>query len=285
MLSHILFGFSASLLYSPATAVSGHWFLRRRSTAVGIVVCGSGLGGVIYPIALRRMFDELGEWCDFSTRTCSRIRTIRCPNFRVGWKHADFRLSRRPAHHRRTKRRAHATILVLPPGASPTSDASSSQSAQGSLGRITVYLLGYRLCDRHDDVSGLISLHDSPYLYLLTLVTHPKQYYNLPRALKSPITHSPPAPAGASLTTSASSPPTSTVPHTPPPTTPPTTSGTTRSPSFNSAPFLVGVCPVSSQTGSASGTSSSPTASDAASPYLRFGHRRHPILQWWSLAS
>lgn len=61
MLSFILFGTSATMLYSPATAVSGHWFLRRRSTAVGIVVCGSGLGGVIYPIALRRLFDELGE--------------------------------------------------------------------------------------------------------------------------------------------------------------------------------------------------------------------------------
>jgi MCP family monocarboxylic acid transporter-like MFS transporter 10 len=51
---------SGSFIYSPATAVSGHWFLRKRSTAVGIVVCGSGLGGVIYPIALRRLFDQVG---------------------------------------------------------------------------------------------------------------------------------------------------------------------------------------------------------------------------------
>lgn len=60
MLAHLLFGISGSFLYSPATAVSGHWFLRKRSTAVGIVVCGSGLGGVIYPIALRRLFDQVG---------------------------------------------------------------------------------------------------------------------------------------------------------------------------------------------------------------------------------
>jgi MFS family permease len=60
MLAHLLFGISGSFLYSPATAVSGHWFLRKRSTAVGIVVCGSGLGGVIYPIVLRRLFDQVG---------------------------------------------------------------------------------------------------------------------------------------------------------------------------------------------------------------------------------
>ena len=60
MLAHLLFGMSGSFIYSPATAVSGHWFLRKRSTAVGIVVCGSGLGGVIYPIALRRLFDQVG---------------------------------------------------------------------------------------------------------------------------------------------------------------------------------------------------------------------------------
>ncbi|WWD01292.1 hypothetical protein V866_008235 [Kwoniella sp. B9012] len=59
LLAHTLFGISASMLYSPSTAVVGHWFMRKRSTAVGIVVCGSGLSGVIYPIALKRLFDEL----------------------------------------------------------------------------------------------------------------------------------------------------------------------------------------------------------------------------------
>jgi MCP family monocarboxylic acid transporter-like MFS transporter 10 len=35
--------------------------MRRRSTAVGIVVCGSGLAGVIYPIMMNKLFTEIGE--------------------------------------------------------------------------------------------------------------------------------------------------------------------------------------------------------------------------------
>ena len=63
MLAHAAYGLSGSLLYSPATAVAGHWFMKRRSTAVGVVVCGSGLAGVIYPIALKQLTDKLsGYW-------------------------------------------------------------------------------------------------------------------------------------------------------------------------------------------------------------------------------
>ncbi|WVQ78583.1 hypothetical protein IAT38_000669 [Cryptococcus sp. DSM 104549] len=58
-LAHLLFGFSGTVIYSPATAIAGHWFMRRRSTAVGIVVCGAGAGGVVYPVALKKLFEQL----------------------------------------------------------------------------------------------------------------------------------------------------------------------------------------------------------------------------------
>jgi MFS family permease len=59
LLAHLLFGLSGTLTYSPATAISGHWFLRRRSTAVGVVVCGAGAGGVVYPLLMRGLFARL----------------------------------------------------------------------------------------------------------------------------------------------------------------------------------------------------------------------------------
>jgi hypothetical protein len=49
------------LLYAPATAIAGHWFLKRRSTAVGIAVSGSGLAGVILPIMIKELIEALSE--------------------------------------------------------------------------------------------------------------------------------------------------------------------------------------------------------------------------------
>jgi len=49
------------LLYAPATAIAGHWFLKRRSTAVGIAVSGSGLAGVVLPIMIKELIETLSE--------------------------------------------------------------------------------------------------------------------------------------------------------------------------------------------------------------------------------
>ncbi|TXT07516.1 hypothetical protein VHUM_03236 [Vanrija humicola] len=58
LLSNILFGASASCVYAPANAVGAHWFLKRRSTALAIIIGGGGLGGVIYPILIEQLFNK-----------------------------------------------------------------------------------------------------------------------------------------------------------------------------------------------------------------------------------
>lgn len=53
-------GTSCFFRFTPALAVVGHWFQRRRAYAIGIVASGSALGGVIYPIMLQRLIPRIG---------------------------------------------------------------------------------------------------------------------------------------------------------------------------------------------------------------------------------
>ncbi|KAF9101988.1 hypothetical protein BGX27_011237 [Mortierella sp. AM989] len=43
----VVLGIGSSLVYLPAVSCPAHWFEKYRSIAIGIVVCGSGLGGLI----------------------------------------------------------------------------------------------------------------------------------------------------------------------------------------------------------------------------------------------
>jgi MFS family permease len=43
---------------SPANASTPQWFLKKRGSAIGCAVAGSSLGGVIFPIALGKMFES-----------------------------------------------------------------------------------------------------------------------------------------------------------------------------------------------------------------------------------
>ncbi|CAG8169214.1 unnamed protein product [Penicillium olsonii] len=51
----LLFGMSMTLAYTPVLGVIGQYFKRRRAAAMGIVISGSSLGGVIWPIMLQKL--------------------------------------------------------------------------------------------------------------------------------------------------------------------------------------------------------------------------------------
>ncbi|KAL1407927.1 hypothetical protein Q8F55_004723 [Vanrija albida] len=55
-LSHFLFGFASGMIWPTVTAVGGHWFSTRRGTAIGLIVGGSGGGGIVYPIMFKHLF-------------------------------------------------------------------------------------------------------------------------------------------------------------------------------------------------------------------------------------
>ncbi|KAI1084799.1 major facilitator superfamily domain-containing protein [Whalleya microplaca] len=56
----IVSGIGTSFLFYPTIAASGTWFKRHRSLAFGIMVSGSSLGGVVLPIMVQHLIEEVG---------------------------------------------------------------------------------------------------------------------------------------------------------------------------------------------------------------------------------
>ncbi|RPD56735.1 MFS general substrate transporter [Lentinus tigrinus ALCF2SS1-7] len=56
----IVFGLGVGMIFYPSlSAISTH-FSRYRGTALGVAFTGSGVGGVVYPIMFKRLFDTVG---------------------------------------------------------------------------------------------------------------------------------------------------------------------------------------------------------------------------------
>lgn len=51
-------GIAMGLLYTPSFMIVGHHFRRRRALALGVVACGSAVGGLIQPILLNKLFSS-----------------------------------------------------------------------------------------------------------------------------------------------------------------------------------------------------------------------------------
>ena len=54
------FGLGAGGIFTASFIVTGQWFVKRRGLAVGIIVCGSSLGGVIFPFFVNRVIQDVG---------------------------------------------------------------------------------------------------------------------------------------------------------------------------------------------------------------------------------
>lgn len=56
----IALGIAFGLLFNLSVSAPTHWFKRRRATAMGVQASGSSMGGVLFPIVVRRLIDEIG---------------------------------------------------------------------------------------------------------------------------------------------------------------------------------------------------------------------------------
>lgn len=70
----IVGGLGTSVVFTPAIAVIGHYFLRKRGQWTGLVAVGGSLGGIIYPLMLQSLFPKIGfAW---STRVLALIDIV-----------------------------------------------------------------------------------------------------------------------------------------------------------------------------------------------------------------
>lgn len=67
----VMGGTGTSLVFTPAIASIGHFFLRKRGQATGLAAAGGSLGGIVYPLTLQALFPQVG-WA-WATRICGFI--------------------------------------------------------------------------------------------------------------------------------------------------------------------------------------------------------------------
>jgi hypothetical protein len=62
-------GIGTSMIFYPAAACLATWFMKKRAAAFGLAACGSGLGGILFPVIVVRLIEDIGfAW---TMRTCA----------------------------------------------------------------------------------------------------------------------------------------------------------------------------------------------------------------------
>uniref|UniRef100_A0A060T640 ARAD1C10824p n=1 Tax=Blastobotrys adeninivorans TaxID=409370 RepID=A0A060T640_BLAAD len=72
----IITAIGTSLLITPSMGSVAHWFKRRRGLASGVAFMGSGIGGVIFPMALQSLLPQVG-W-GWSIRILGFVLLVLC---------------------------------------------------------------------------------------------------------------------------------------------------------------------------------------------------------------
>ncbi|OAP64071.1 hypothetical protein AYL99_00043 [Fonsecaea erecta] len=67
-------GLGTSLVFTPAIAAIGHFFLRKRGQTTGLAAAGGSMGGILFPLTLQALFPKIG-WA-WSTRVCALINLV-----------------------------------------------------------------------------------------------------------------------------------------------------------------------------------------------------------------
>ncbi|KAJ9142972.1 Riboflavin transporter MCH5 [Pleurostoma richardsiae] len=69
----LLGGISIGFIFTPGVAIVGHYFQKKRAFAMGVVVSGSSIGGLVFPIVLNRLLYNNHLSFGWSVRICGFI--------------------------------------------------------------------------------------------------------------------------------------------------------------------------------------------------------------------
>ena len=73
----VVLGIAGALVFVVAsTVLIENWFADKRGTALGIAMCGSGIGGFVFPIIGNMMLETIGwrmTYVDFAVIMCVMI--------------------------------------------------------------------------------------------------------------------------------------------------------------------------------------------------------------------
>ncbi|VVT48541.1 uncharacterized protein SAPINGB_P001829 [Magnusiomyces paraingens] len=53
-------GIGGALLVTPIVSIIGQWFDKRRATAMALATVGGSVGGIVYPLMLRKLYSSIG---------------------------------------------------------------------------------------------------------------------------------------------------------------------------------------------------------------------------------
>jgi MFS family permease len=81
----VLAGIGTSLAYVPTMAVAPTWFNKRRALAMGIIISGSGVGGMVWPPLLRALITNLGVRNTLRISACITVVIMPVAGLALKW--------------------------------------------------------------------------------------------------------------------------------------------------------------------------------------------------------
>lgn len=81
----VLLGIGTCMAYVPTMAVAPTWFDKRRGLAMGVIISGTGVGGMVWPPVLSAIIDSIGFRNALRIAGCVSVTLVSLAGYSLGW--------------------------------------------------------------------------------------------------------------------------------------------------------------------------------------------------------